>query len=100
MFAPFSGPISYRYSASPELLYIYSVLTYKSDGLKGAVQPVLYRVGAASLRPRCSVLSLYFELLYFLKLIRTELQFYLLHGTIHDCWTMLVLHGVLTATRD
>ena len=54
---------------------IASWLAYdKSDGLKDAVQPVLYRVGAASLRPRCSVLSLYFELLYSLKLIRTKIQ--------------------------
>ena len=66
--------------------FIASWLTYnKSDGLKGAVQPVLYRVGAFPLRPRCSVLSLYFELLYFLKLIRTRIQFYLLHGySIHS----------------
>ena len=42
---------------------IASWLAYdKSDGLKGATQPVLYRVGAASLRPRCSALSLYSEL--------------------------------------
>ena len=42
---------------------IASWLAYdKSDGLKGATQPVLYRVDAASLRPRCSALSPYSEL--------------------------------------
>ena len=56
--------------------FVASWLTYdKSDGLTGAVQPVPYRVGAASLRPRYSVLSPYFGPLYSLKLIRTKIQF-------------------------
>ena len=75
---------------------IASWLTFnKSDGLKGAVRPVPYRVGAASLQPRCSVL--YFELLYLLKLVHAKIQHYLLHGNWMIAGLSCPQRGVLTA---